>query len=89
MSYIDGLNLIELNSFNRLYNKDAIIEYLLDKSAERPNTEVVAHIRSIKVSPKTSPDMNVNNLMYMMYLPPEPHPPTHIPTERELELAES
>uniref|UniRef100_A0A672NKN6 Replication termination factor 2 n=1 Tax=Sinocyclocheilus grahami TaxID=75366 RepID=A0A672NKN6_SINGR len=32
----------------RLYNKDAIIEYLLDKSAERPNAEVVAHIRSIK-----------------------------------------
>ncbi|XP_016408122.1 protein RTF2 homolog [Sinocyclocheilus rhinocerous] len=32
----------------RLYNKDAIIEYLLDKSAERPNTEVAAHIRSIK-----------------------------------------
>ncbi|KAF7711483.1 replication termination factor 2 [Silurus meridionalis] len=32
----------------RLYNKDAIIEYLLDKSAERPNTEVVAHIRAIK-----------------------------------------
>ncbi|XP_067314868.1 replication termination factor 2 isoform X2 [Pseudorasbora parva] len=32
----------------RLYNKDAIIEYLLDKSAERPNTEVVAHIRGIK-----------------------------------------
>ncbi|KAK3556897.1 hypothetical protein QTP70_022397 [Hemibagrus guttatus] len=32
----------------RLYNKDAVIEYLLDKSAERPNTDVVAHIRSIK-----------------------------------------
>lgn len=32
----------------RLYNKDAIIEYLLDKSAERPNTEVVAHVRGIK-----------------------------------------
>ncbi|XP_067229009.1 replication termination factor 2 [Chanodichthys erythropterus] len=32
----------------RLYNKDAIIEYLLDKSAERPNTEVVVHIRGIK-----------------------------------------
>ncbi|KAK1796401.1 hypothetical protein P4O66_009459 [Electrophorus voltai] len=32
----------------RLYNKDAVIEYLLDKSAERPNTEVVGHIRSIK-----------------------------------------
>ncbi|XP_042582598.1 replication termination factor 2 isoform X4 [Cyprinus carpio] len=32
----------------RVYNKDAIIEYLLDKSAERPNSEVVAHIRSIK-----------------------------------------
>lgn len=33
----------------RLYNKDAVIEYLLDKSAERPNSEVVAHIRGIKV----------------------------------------
>lgn len=32
----------------RLYNKDAIIEYLLDKSAERPNTEIVTHIRGIK-----------------------------------------
>ncbi|XP_017335575.1 replication termination factor 2 isoform X1 [Ictalurus punctatus] len=32
----------------RLFNKDAIIEYLLDKSAERPNTEVVTHIRGIK-----------------------------------------
>nr|XP_046239128.1 replication termination factor 2 [Scatophagus argus] len=32
----------------RLYNKDAIIEYLLDKSAERPNAEAVAHIRGIK-----------------------------------------
>lgn len=33
----------------RLYNKDAIIEYLLDKSAERPNAEAVVHIRGIKV----------------------------------------
>ncbi|XP_023701188.1 replication termination factor 2 [Paramormyrops kingsleyae] len=32
----------------RVYNKDAVIEYLLDKSAERPNSEVVAHIRGIK-----------------------------------------
>ncbi|KAJ8401303.1 hypothetical protein AAFF_G00385340, partial [Aldrovandia affinis] len=32
----------------RLFNKDAVIEYLLDKSAERPNTEVVVHIRGIK-----------------------------------------
>ncbi|XP_076870076.1 replication termination factor 2 isoform X2 [Brachyhypopomus gauderio] len=32
----------------RLYNKDAIIEYLLDKTAERPNVEVVEHIRNIK-----------------------------------------
>ncbi|KAF4079010.1 hypothetical protein AMELA_G00188240 [Ameiurus melas] len=32
----------------RLFNKDSIIEYLLDKSAERPNTEIVAHIRGIK-----------------------------------------
>lgn len=32
----------------RLYNKDAIIEYLLDKSAERPNAEAVTHIRGMK-----------------------------------------
>lgn len=32
----------------RLYNKDAIIEYLLDKSAERPNVEAVTHIRGIR-----------------------------------------
>ncbi|KAL0977884.1 hypothetical protein UPYG_G00162660 [Umbra pygmaea] len=32
----------------RLYNKDAVIEYLLDKSADRPNSEVVTHLRGIK-----------------------------------------
>nr|XP_061814558.1 replication termination factor 2-like isoform X1 [Nerophis lumbriciformis] len=32
----------------KLYNKDAIIEYLLDKSAERPNTDAVTHIRGTK-----------------------------------------
>lgn len=32
----------------RFYNKDAVIEYLLDKSAERPNVEAAAHIRGIK-----------------------------------------
>ncbi|XP_029287969.1 replication termination factor 2 isoform X2 [Cottoperca gobio] len=32
----------------RLYNKDAIIEYLLDKTAERPNAEAVTHIRGIR-----------------------------------------
>ncbi|XP_013888633.1 replication termination factor 2 [Austrofundulus limnaeus] len=32
----------------RLYNKDAVIEYLLDKTAERPNSEAVTHIRGIK-----------------------------------------
>ncbi|XP_062402278.1 replication termination factor 2 [Sardina pilchardus] len=32
----------------RFYNKDAVIEYLLDKSAERPNIEVATHIRGIK-----------------------------------------
>ncbi|XP_058488590.1 replication termination factor 2 [Solea solea] len=32
----------------RLYNKDAVIEYLLDKTAERPNTEAVTHIRGLK-----------------------------------------
>ncbi|XP_036956867.1 replication termination factor 2 isoform X2 [Acanthopagrus latus] len=32
----------------RLYNKDAVIEYLLDKSAERPNADAVVHIRGIR-----------------------------------------
>ncbi|XP_056292390.1 replication termination factor 2 [Pseudoliparis swirei] len=32
----------------RLFNKDAVIEYLLDKTAERPNTDTVTHIRGIK-----------------------------------------
>ncbi|KAJ0068309.1 hypothetical protein NL108_004660, partial [Boleophthalmus pectinirostris] len=32
----------------RLYNKDAIIEYLLDKTAQRPNSEAVTHIRGTK-----------------------------------------
>uniref|UniRef100_A0A8C8DZT1 Replication termination factor 2 n=1 Tax=Oryzias sinensis TaxID=183150 RepID=A0A8C8DZT1_9TELE len=32
----------------RLYNKDVVIEYLLDKSAERPNADAVAHIRGTK-----------------------------------------
>ncbi|XP_010733034.1 replication termination factor 2 [Larimichthys crocea] len=32
----------------RLYNKDAVIEYLLDKTAERPNAEAVVHIRGTK-----------------------------------------
>ncbi|KAM8758058.1 replication termination factor 2 isoform 1-T1 [Acanthopagrus schlegelii] len=32
----------------RLYNKDAVIEYLLDKSAEQPNVDAVVHIRGIR-----------------------------------------
>ncbi|XP_072307924.1 replication termination factor 2 [Eucyclogobius newberryi] len=32
----------------RLYNKDAVIEYLLDKTAERPNSEAVTHIRGTR-----------------------------------------
>lgn len=43
----------------RLYNKDAIIEYLLDKTAERPNTEAVVHIRALKV--------RLNHLLYMWH----------------------
>ena len=31
----------------RLYNKDAVIEYLLDKSST-PNASLVKHIRSLK-----------------------------------------
>ncbi|XP_043944924.1 replication termination factor 2 [Protopterus annectens] len=32
----------------RLYNKDAVIEYLLDKSSDKPIVEAASHIRSIK-----------------------------------------
>lgn len=32
----------------RLYNKDAILEYLLDKSPDKPTAEVAVHIKSIK-----------------------------------------
>lgn len=32
----------------------------MDKSAERPNTEVVTHIRGIKVSPRMNTDMNLS-----------------------------
>lgn len=33
----------------KLYNKDAIIEYLLDKSAYGDGEEICGHIRSLKV----------------------------------------
>lgn len=46
--YLDDLKYLTM-LFSRLYNKDAIIEYLLDKSAERPNAEAVTHVRGIKV----------------------------------------
>ncbi|XP_040292013.1 replication termination factor 2 [Bufo bufo] len=32
----------------RLYNKDAVIEFLLDKSPEKPHADSAAHIKSIK-----------------------------------------
>ncbi|XP_056404045.1 replication termination factor 2 isoform X2 [Hyla sarda] len=32
----------------RLYNKDAVIEFILDKSPDKPNAESAAHIKSIK-----------------------------------------
>lgn len=34
----------------RLYNKDAIIEFLLDKSADKAPVEAALHIKSIKVN---------------------------------------
>lgn len=33
----------------RLYNKDAVIEFLLDKSADKTPMEAASHIKSIKV----------------------------------------
>ena len=33
----------------RLYNKDAIIEFLLDKSSEKAHGKAASHIKSIKV----------------------------------------
>ncbi|KAM4609522.1 replication termination factor 2-like [Discoglossus pictus] len=32
----------------RLYNKDAVIEFLLDKSPDKPHAETASHIKSIK-----------------------------------------
>ncbi|CAJ0964186.1 unnamed protein product [Ranitomeya imitator] len=32
----------------RLYNKDAVIEFLLDKSTDKPHADSAAHIKSIK-----------------------------------------
>ncbi|CAH2303080.1 RTF2 homolog [Pelobates cultripes] len=32
----------------RLYNKDAVIEFLLDKSPDKPHAESAAHIKSMK-----------------------------------------
>lgn len=36
-------------SLGKLYNKDAIIEYLLDKSAYGDGEDICGHIRSLKV----------------------------------------
>lgn len=36
-------------ALGKLYNKDALIEYLLDKSAYGDGEEICGHIRSIKV----------------------------------------
>lgn len=35
---------------SRLYNKDAILEYLLDKSPDKTPMEAASHIKSIKVN---------------------------------------
>lgn len=36
-------------ALGKLYNKDAIIEYLLDKSAYGDGGDICGHIRSLKV----------------------------------------
>jgi membrane peptidoglycan carboxypeptidase len=37
-------------ALGKLYNKDSIIEYLLDKSAYGDGENICGHIRSLKVS---------------------------------------
>lgn len=37
-------------ALGKLYNKDAIIEYLLDRSAYGDGENICGHIRSLKVS---------------------------------------
>jgi len=39
-------------ALGKLYNKDSIIEYLLDKSAYGDGQRICGHIRSLKVCPK-------------------------------------
>ena len=42
-------------ALGKLYNKDAILEYLLDKSSYGDGEEICGHIRSLKVSRCTGP----------------------------------
>lgn len=41
-------------ALGKLYNKDAILEYLLDKSSYGDGEVICGHIRSLKVSGRTS-----------------------------------
>lgn len=41
-------------ALGKLYNKDAILEYLLDKNAYGDGEEICGHIKSIKVCKKNS-----------------------------------
>lgn len=47
--YNNQTRLLEMLCY-RLYNKDAVIEFLLDKSADKPPMEAASHIKSIKVN---------------------------------------
>ena len=41
-------------ALGKLYNKDAILEYLLDKTAYGDGEDICGHIRSLKVRPSLS-----------------------------------
>ncbi len=41
-------------ALGKLYNKDAILEYLLDKSAYGDGATICGHIRSLKVRPRAA-----------------------------------
>jgi hypothetical protein len=50
MFKVDRCHHVLTNPYScRLYNKDAVIEFLLDKSAEKALGKAASHIKSIKV----------------------------------------
>ena len=51
-------------ALGKLYNKDAILEYLLDKSSYGDGEVICGHIRSLKVSRRTSSSFYITSFTF-------------------------